>query len=733
VRLALIALLVGGCDIVYGLERSETGWSELDPGLSHICGKTRDGAVFCWGGNTAGQVGTGDELPIIDEPTLVDGSWTKVASGLGHVCGIRDDASLWCWGSNSSGMLGNGSTTGTRIPKQVEAAVAGWSDVSAGTFTTCALDDRRRAWCWGIGEGGQLGDGAAMSSLVPVSLGDETWLQIASTSYHTCGLREDRTLWCWGDGTTVLLGDFELDRIVPAPVQIGVATWRQITALADGMCGITTRGTLRCWGDNAWKQMGIGLEEPFAFTPTPVTIEGVDLEDWDTVEGGYLTACGLRGNGQAWCWGDNQRSQIGDGELAIDRPRRVEHPSGGRWASARVGTGNACFVDTASRAWCAGADGQAQLGAGGASPRVPTPVDDAPTATVDAGRRVTCVIRGTELSCAGSGANGVLGDGFGFARETLGPVSGAWIAIASGSDHQCALAMDGRAHCWGSDYLFTLGNGAGRMDSATPVPTAVPSRQYVAIDAGSAHTCAIGIGGAISCWGYGANGQIGDGNLGPAEIPRAIAGGADWSHVSAGGGHTCGIDVSGAVRCWGVNTTGELGDGSTMDRSTPVALRAAGFPPAPLPARFVSIAAGTTHTCAVGADRSMWCWGSNLRGQLATGTGFSTFIEAAQELAETGWASVSAGNAHTCGIKDDATLWCWGANDRGQLGDGSLTDRRTPVRIEGEGWTHVSCGLDHTCGIREATTYCWGNNDDGTTVTGGAWTGTLTEIKEPAR
>jgi alpha-tubulin suppressor-like RCC1 family protein len=255
------------------------------------------------------------------------------------------------------------------------------------------------------------------------------------------------------------------------------------------------------------------------------------------------------------------------------------------------------------------------------------------------------------------------------------------------------------------------------------------SELFVTIASSGAHTCGIETQGAMYCWGYNGSGQIGNNTVALATSPQVVENSADWSALAVGGDHTCGINVMGVPRCWGLNANGQVGDGTTVDRRVPVALT----PVSAMP-KGTAIAAGQNHTCMVGEDSSLWCWGDNLQGQLAVNTLFSTNTARPTPLLEGGWRTVAAGGAHTCAIRTDGTLWCWGANHRGQLGDGSLIARRAPVKIEGEGWTSVSCGTDHTCGTRDdGSTWCWGNNTDGQTGTGGAWTWELREIVAPAR
>lgn len=126
------------------------------------------------------------------------------------------------------------------------------------------------------------------------------------------------------------------------------------------------------------------------------------------------------------------------------------------------------------------------------------------------------------------------------------------------------------------------------------------------------------------------------------------------------------------------------------------------------------VSSGGRHTCGVHADGTLWCWGANFYGQLGDGTTGSTGTPVRVGTADD-WTSVSSGGMHTCGVRDNGTLWCWGLNYRGQLGVGDRSDRKAPTQVgSSTRWESVSAGWVHTCGTRtDGTAWCWGNNDYG--------------------
>ena len=257
-----------------------------------------------------------------------------------------------------------------------------------------------------------------------------------------------------------------------------------------------------------------------------------------------------------------------------------------------------------------------------------------------------------------------------------------YISISAGFSHTCAILDEGSVSCWGLNDNGELGDGTN-TDRNTPTQTASlgTDRTAVAIAAGRYHTCAILDDRSVSCWGENLFYQIGDGTNDDRLVPTntvSLGEGRTAVAIDANSAFTCAILDDGSVSCWGHNALGQLGDGTTTDRNSPTQTSSLGTD-----RTAVAIAAGYSQTCAILDDRSVSCWGINDRGQLGNGT--TTDRNSPTQTSSLGTdrtaVAIAAGYYHTCAILDDGSVSCWGDNEYSQLGDGTTIDRNTPTAI----------------------------------------------------
>jgi alpha-tubulin suppressor-like RCC1 family protein len=340
----------------------------------------------------------------------------------------------------------------------------------------------------------------------------------------------------------------------------------------------------------------------------------------------------------------------------------------------------------------------------------------------------TCGIRSTTnyLYCWGDNSDGASGTTTDIGRTTpSSPVSDlSFSSLSLGFAHACGITASGIAQCWGENLDGQV-SGTG---SYHPVARhVIGNMAWTMIDPGNSFTCGITGSGAASklwCWGYNRDSQLGDGTTDSRVAPTLIAVPEPITTVSGGDRFACGISVSGAAYCWGNNANGQLGDGTTTNRSTPVAVT---MPPG---ISFQAISVGWSHVCALStagssSPNSLFCWGRNTTGELGDGTFTQRTVPTAVSAAP-GFSRVTVGARYTCALAG-SNLYCWGDNSFGQLGNGSIGGTiTTPSAVAGT-WVDVSAGEITTCGVSTgAGAYCWGDSWYGTLGNGSRRTATGT-------
>lgn len=297
---------------------------------------------------------------------------------------------------------------------------------------------------------------------------------------------------------------------------------------------------------------------------------------------------------------------------------------------------------------------------------------------------------------------GALGQGTGAASDRLRRVLGGhrFRQVGVGRDHSCGLDTDGRAWCWGSNVFGELGNGSPQdAREETRVPVAVAGGQrFAALGVGSFHSCGLATDGSAWCWAdYERR----------IRAPRRMRSDTRFASVHPAQQVACALTTEGQVHCWSLNPHRDL------EPKEP----ALAFPTP----RFSRLAVGgdsNPSVCGLAANQAL-CWGSNLRGQLGDGRGGEQALanHSSTPVAVSGrqaFAAITVGEYHACGLARDGKAWCWGANENGQLGDGTSTDRNAPTPVGGGlEFTALSAGSGLTCGVAAAgVVYCWGKVND---------------------
>jgi len=351
------------------------------------------------------------------------------------------------------------------------------------------------------------------------------------------------------------------------------------------------------------------------------------------IDAGNTHSCGLTSGGQPWCWGRNNVGQLGDSTAASTLVPVATYQSGwSAFTTVSAGGLHTCALTSAGAAWCWGNNGDGRLGDG----------------TTNLGLAPVLVQGGITFA-----------------------------TISVGDAHTCGLDASGQAYCWGNNSYGQLGDST-KVGKTSPTAVHQPAGvTFTQVVSGARHTCGLTSGGQAYCWGYNGDGQLGIGTALQSLIPAAVSqGGVTYTSIYTEYQHTCALDSSGQAYCWGYNFYGQLGDNSTTTRKTPVAVQQSGG------LTFVSLTTGSTHTCGLTSAGQEYCWGSNANGQLGTSnlTSSLTAVAVSQPAGVT-FNQVSNGTAHSCGLDGNGQTWCWGRNNWGQVGDGTTTQRTSPVAV----------------------------------------------------
>ncbi len=343
-----------------------------------------------------------------------------------------------------------------------------------------------------------------------------------------------------------------------------------------------------------------------------------------------------------------------------------------------LGADHACARDAAGAIACWGSNVNGALGDGTTDDAsAPIAVAGLPPVTrLAAGELHTCAIADGIVWCWGGGDHGQLGDGDRHDRGTPAPIAGLTdepelsqvVNLALGEFQSCALTSGGAVYCWGENQYGQLGLG-DTDERATPARVAVSG--IVSLVADGDDTCAIATDHTVYCWGKNQYGQLGlgdtDDRLSPTRVPWL-----DDTVFDVGGDHLCAIDAAGATRCAGRNDYGQIGDGSIEARSRPVVVQ--GMPSA------VELAAGDWFTCGRTFD-DVRCWGRNDDGELGDGPGDNRNKPKKPVGLVARAGRIAAGERHVCALAIDGAVWCWGADDLGQRGDGDQPGNAPVSRV----------------------------------------------------
>jgi alpha-tubulin suppressor-like RCC1 family protein len=588
-----------------------------------------------------------------------------------------------------------------REETDARTAQPSFGPLALGSSHTCTLA-RRGVRCWGS---------AASGLQTPPALSHPR--QITAGGTHVCVL-DDTGVKCWGSNSS---GQTAVPTTLRNPTQVVGGNSHTCALDADGV---------KCWGSNISQQITV-----------PTTLRSPRV-----ISAGSSHSCAIDADGVK-CWGSNTSQQL-TVPTTLRNPKQIS-----------LGTSHSCALD---------ADGVKCWGSNTSQQTTVPPLRN--PRQITAGGTHNCALDDDGVKCWGSNTSG----------QTMVPPLRRPTQISAGRTHTCAFDDDDTVVCWGSNlsqqitvpadlelsgqHACMVANGALRCtgdnergqlglgndaDQAVALGTAaatdlgqtfgVPTQTAV----GHSFGCALNGSGAVKCWGVNRSGQLGlgdsrDRGLAASDMGNALpalqfpAAAGALKKVDVGDDHACAFNAAGALFCWGKGSSGQLGTEATANGVVAAAVRLkTGF-------KVRDVALGHAHTCVLGADKSIYCFGSNDAGQLgagrpdAVGDHAATMGDAMQPVAlGAGFRAktIASGDRHACALSDDGRVKCWGAAESGQLGlgdtknrgaaAGDMGDALPAVNLgQGQFAVELDCGARHCCARTvQNTMKCWGDNTNG--------------------
>ena len=705
---------------------------QISAGGNHSLAIDKNGRAWAWGTNGTGLLG---DNTIVSKrtPVSVQGgvkTFCQISAGGAHSLAMDKNGRAWAWGSNSNGQLGDNSITSRLTPVSVQGGVKTFCQISAGTTHSLAIDKNGRAWAWGINTNGRLGDNSITSRLTPVSVqgGVKTFCQISGGGSHSLAIDKNGRAWAWGTNGNGQLGDNSVtSRLTPVSVLGAVKTFCRISAANNHSLAIDKNGRAWGWGYNGTGQLG---NNSTVINRTPVSVLGA-VKTFCQIAAGSTYSLAIDKNGRAWGWGLNSSGQLGDNSLVSKLTPVSVQGAVKTFCQISAGNNHSIAIDKNGRAWGWGNNGQGRLGDNSTvSKLTPVSVQGAVKTfcQISGGNGHSLAIDKNGRAWGwGFNNQGQLGDNTTVSKLTPVSVQGAvktFCQISAGSLHSAAIDKNGRAWGWGYNSSGQLGVG-GLISVFTPITITGVTKTFCGISAGDGFSMAIDKNGRAWAWGYNLGGNLGIDSITSQFSPVSVLGTVrTFCKITAGGvfgssNFTLALDKYGRAWSWGYNVVGQLGINSTTSQRTPVSVLGG-------VKTFCEISNGVNQAFALAIDKNgrAWAWGVNGNGQLGNNTVISQRTPVSVLGTVKTFCKVSVGGFHSLAIDKNGRLWAWGNNSNGQLGNNtSANSVCTPVSVLGaiKTFCHIAGGNSQSVAIdKNGQAWGWGFNGSGQTGDGSA-------------
>ncbi|MES2176701.1 MAG: Ig-like domain-containing protein [Gemmatimonadota bacterium] len=707
----------------------------------HIC-MGNFWSIRCWGNNSLGQLGDGTTsnslVPVNVNLSgialaLPQASVTVSPQGIGdHTCLLDDAGKAYCWGSNTAGQLGDGTQVNRNNPTAVNTALR-FTAIATGSEHTCALTSGGEMYCWGSNFVGQIGDGTRANirpapTRVSAAAG-VTFVSIALGSQHSCAIGQNVVTYCWGSNASGQLGDGTLvDRAAPTVVT-GSLALTTVSAGDTHTCGLTAAGAAFCWGARANGALGDGGSTSLS-QPTPVAVANNHV--FQSIHAGWLYTCGAKANGEVWCWGANFFGRFGDGTTTATYTVPTFIPFNGHAIRASGWNNTLSAITTCGLAagteqvLCWGRNSQGFVGDGTTTDRLlPTVVAQAGAAVGAFGalRPVLPLVPPSATKGSAVADNPTI-----LLRDRLGnPIAGAtiefFVTSGGGTIANATTTTDGSGQASGGTW--TLGPNAGINRLTARVAITGPSgasgyTSYVFVAFGTNVAANISI--------FAGNNQVQRQSLTyPGALTVLVTDAASVPipnvqitfAVASGGGfvsNSAGASSSSATLLTDANGLARtLASAPGVAQAQTITATGAGLSAVTFNLRSAPLFNNGVH-CELTSAGAAYCWGSNDHGQVGDGTTTTPRVLPTAVTGGVAFTSLADGvGDHMCGLTVAGVAWCWGSNAFGQLGDNTTTDRPAPTQVGGGlTFTKLVISFTSTCGRTSAgALYCWGGAGNG--------------------
>ncbi|KDD76787.1 hypothetical protein H632_c105p1 [Helicosporidium sp. ATCC 50920] len=661
-------------------------------------------------------------------------------------------AGLYTWGSNAEGAALQTDNVGGSVasPTYVGSAL---TNIQGGKDFACAPvgPSPYLVVCWGSNSNGQSGNSSPLPYSPLPSTVDFSHVSdpgfptiLAVGGQHGCvALSQSRGTMCWGANDLGQLGNGSYTQadLAVAVESSDMGVYVSVLSAGDKhTCAIVVGGLMFCWGSNANGQLGVGSNVSYWNLPAQVISPTEDGEViWNVVAAGLSNTCGVSTRTAIYCWGKAATGGNGNNNTVEDQfvpASPAIAMSDLSTLTTRGGTFYAMKSSGELYVWGDNSRGQAGLGSAADAVSLPTLLTikaKAIAAGLDFACLTSVTLAGQQLSCFGDNSLGQLGIGTDTPMSNVPVVvspgsTGVWATNISAS-YNTVFAFQTTGDFGGADVVASkivckaiksLTREAEAMAPEKPASAphvAEPARAPEAVghsfkDAPSDDASPTG----LYTWGSNEAGALLMSSPVGQDVVSPTFTGAGISNVQGGMDYACGLMGSFSfVACWGLNSSGQLGNGMTeIYTSVPVPVNLGGY-------AITSLGAGARHVCVTvdgSAPQSTFCWGANEAGQLGNGTYSTSATPTWTQENGLPFTGVVAGGAHSCAIRPDGKLlYCWGDNSHGQIGVNivggnsavpKLVIGDSPGLIPGQ-WHFVAAGTYNTCGTLLASgVYCWG-------------------------